>query len=162
MPQNEKALLERLHQQAVEFVVIGGVCGVIHGVPLVTLDLDICCRLGAANLRRLEAAVGDLHPWHRFTPNHIPFELTEELCASLKNLYLHTDLGTLDCLGEVLGVGDYDAACKHSVEFRMSFGPIRILDLDTLIVAKEALGREKDRYAVRLLRAIAEKNKPGA
>ena len=41
MPQNDKALLSRLKEQKVEFVIIGGVCGVLHGASLVTLDLDI-------------------------------------------------------------------------------------------------------------------------
>jgi hypothetical protein len=159
MAQDDKAILARLLQSGVEFVVIGGVCGVMHGVGLVTLDLDICCRLGAANLRRIEAAIRDLHPWHRMTPNQLPFELTDELCSSLRNLYLQTDLGKLDCLGDVLGVGDYDAALKHSELFEMSFGKIRILDLDTLIASKEAAGRDKDKYAVRLLRAVAESKK---
>jgi hypothetical protein len=161
MPQNEKALLAKLLHERVEFVVIGGVCGVMHGLPLVTLDLDICCGFGSANLRRLEAALRDLHPWHRFTPNHLPFALTDELCSSLKNLYLHTDSGDLDCLSEVLGVGDYTSVLEHSIEFEMSFGPVRVLDLDTLIVAKEALGTEKDKYALRLLKAIAERKPPG-
>jgi len=133
----------------------------MHGLPLVTLDLDICCCFGADNLRRLEAALRDLHPWHRFNPNHLPFVLTDELCSSLKNLYLHTDLGDLDCLSEVLGVGDYKSVFEHSIEFGMSFGQVRMLDLDTLIVAKEALGTEKDLYALRMLKAIAERNKLG-
>ena len=159
MAQDDKALLTRLHQHGVEFVLIGGVCGVMHGGGLITVDLDICCRFGASNLRRLEAALKDLHPWHRLTPNKLPFELTDALCSSLKNLYLQTDLGKLDCLGDVLGVGDYEAALKRSEQFEMSFGPIQMLDLDTLIVAKEAVGRDKDKYAARLLRALAEKRR---
>lgn len=84
-------------------------------------------------------------------------QLTDELCSSLKKLYLQTDLGKLDCLGDAIGVSDYDAAVQRSVEFEMSFGRIRVLDLDTLIAAKEATGRDKDKYAVRLLRVLAEK-----
>ncbi len=159
MAQDDKALIARLQQHGVEFVLIGGVCGVMHGAGLVTYDLDVCCRLGSVNLRRLEAALKDLNPWHRLTPNKLPFALTDELCSCLKNLYLQTDLGKLDCLGDVKGVGDYDAVLKRSVEFEMSFGRIRMLDLDTLIAAKEAVGREKDKYAVRLLRVLAEKRR---
>jgi len=158
MPQDDKALLRRLMEGDVEFVVIGGVCGVLHGVPLVTMDLDICCRFSRDNLRRIEAAVRDLRPRHRLTPNRLPLELTEELCGSLKNLYLTTDLGVLDCLGEVAGLGDYDQVSRHSITHRMSFGELRILSLDALITAKEAAGREKDLYAVRLLRAVKPKD----
>jgi hypothetical protein len=157
MAQEDKALLARLHQHGVEFVLIGGVCGVMHGSGLLTVDLDVCCRFSPDNLRRLETALNDLHPWHRLTPNKLPFVLTDELCSTLKNLYLQTDLGKLDCLGDVLGVGNYEAALKCSVEYGMSFGSIQMFDLETLIVSKEAAGREKDKYALPVLRALAEK-----
>ncbi len=88
MPQNDKGLLLRLKEARVEFVIIGGVCGVLHGASLVTLDLDICCRFSLENLMRLQTAVKDLHPRHRLTANKLPLELTEELCKGLKNIYL--------------------------------------------------------------------------
>lgn len=159
MAQEDKALLARLHQHGVEFVLIGGVCGVMHGSGLLTVDLDVCCRFDSANLRRLETALRDLHPCHRLTPNKLPFVLTGELCLSLKNLYLQTDLGKLDCLSDVLGVGDYEAALKGSIDFKMSFGSIRMFDLETLIASKQAAAREKDKYALPVLRALAEKKK---
>jgi len=157
MPQNDKALLSRLREQDVEFVIIGGVCGVLHGASLVTLDLDICCRFSQENLRRIEAAVKDLHPRHRLTANRLPFELTDELCRSLKNIYLNTDLGIVDCLSEVSGIGDFDQVLQQSIPYRMSYGEFRILDLDAMIASKVAVGREKDLEAVRLLRAVKEK-----
>ena len=159
MVQDDKALLTRLKEQGVEFVVIGGVCGVMHGVSLVTQDLDVCSRFGEPNLRRLESALKDLHPYHRLTPNKIPLLLTESQCASLKNLYLQTDLGKIDCLGDVLGVGDYEACLRQSVPFKLSYGEFRILNLDTLIRAKESAGREKDLAAVKQLRAIKERQR---
>lgn len=157
MPQNDKALLSRLKEQQVEFVIIGGVCGVLHGASLVTLDLDICCRFSRENLRRIEAAVKDLHPRHRLTANKLPFELTNELCDSLKNIYLNTDLGILDCLSEVAGIGNYEQVLRQSVSHSLSYGEFRMLSLDALIAAKSAVGREKDLDAVRLFQAIKEK-----
>src|SRR5881409_1191231 len=106
MTQDNRGLLLRLTAQGVEFVIIGGVCGVLHGVSLVTFDLDICCRFSIENLRRIETAVKDLHPCHRLVANMLPLELTDELASRLKSLYLQTDLGKLDCLSEVSGVGD--------------------------------------------------------
>jgi hypothetical protein len=157
MPQNDKALLSRLRDHRVEFVIIGGVCGVFHGASLITLDLDICCRFSRENLRRIEAALKDLNPYHRFTPNKLPLELTDELCDRLKNLYLTTDLGTLDCLSEVTGIGDYEQVLQRSVLRSLSYGEFRMLNMDALIAAKLAAGREKDLDAVRLLRAIKER-----
>jgi hypothetical protein len=157
MPQNDKALLSRLKEEKLEFVIIGGVCGVLHGASLITLDLDICCRFDRQNLWRIESAVKDLHPHHRLTPNKLPLELTDELCDHLKNLYLNTDLGILDCLGEVSGIGNYEDVLKHSVSHRLSSGEVRILSLDALIASKSAAGREKDLDAVKLLQAIKER-----
>ena len=157
MAQNDKELLSRLKQCEVEFVIIGGFCGVMHGAPLVTLDLDICCPFSRENLRRIEAAVKDLNPRHRLTANKLPLELTDELCDCLKNLYLTTDLGALDCLSEVAGIGNFARVLEQSVKKTMSYGEFRILDLDALITAKLAVSREKDLYAVKLLRAVKER-----
>jgi len=157
MPQNDKALLSRLKEQNVEFVIIGGVCGVLHGASLVTLDLDICCRFSRDNLRRLEVAMKDLRPRHRLTANKLPFELTDELSASLKNIYLNTDLGILDCLSEVSGIGGYEEVLRQSIPHSLSYGEFRILNLDALIASKSAAGREKDLAAIKLFQAIKEK-----
>ena len=144
MMQNDRELLERLKHRDVEFVIIGGVCGILHGVSLVTRDLDICCRITPDNLRRIEAAVKDLHPRHRLTANRLPLELTDELCASLKNLYLTTDIGTLDCLGDVKAIGDYEAVLKQSVKCRLSYGDFLMLNIDALIATKSAVARPRD------------------
>ena len=84
----------------------------------------------------------------------MPLDLTPEQCASLKNLYLKTDLGIVDCLGEVLGIGDFEAVFKHSVEVELPYGKCRVLEIDALICAKEAMNRDHDRITVKYLREI--------
>jgi hypothetical protein len=157
MAQNDQALLNRLKDSGLDFVVIGEVCVVYHGAPLATFDLDICCRFNEDNVKKIELAVQDLHPVHRLTANKLPLEMTRSEFGDLKNLYLQTDLGKLDCLGEVAGIGGYDEVLKRSVVAELPCGDFRLLNLDALIAAKEAAGREKDLFAVRLLRCIKEK-----
>src|SRR5215469_7851819 len=99
--------MRRLVSSDVEFVLVGGFAAVAYGVTLVTRDVDICCRFSEANLMRIQKAFDGLNPVHRSRPD-LPLALTPEQCASLKNLYLKTDLGVVDCLGEVLGVGNFD------------------------------------------------------
>ncbi len=154
--QNLNDLLQRLHAQEVEFVLVGGFAATVHGSTLVTRDLDVCCRFTEENLRRIHRAVADLHPAHRMRPD-LPFVLTPDLCASLKNLYLKTDLGSLDCLGEVKGVGNFEEARQHSVVVELPFGECRVLDLDTLIRAKLAMNRGHDQITVRQLQAIKDR-----
>ena len=144
--------------QQVEFVIIGGVCGIMHGVTLVTTDLDVCCRFVPENLHRLQAAVKDLHPYHRLAANKLPLELTDELCGRLKNLYLQTDLGKARLprrSGRCWRI--MRLCCGILCVFKLSYGEFRILDLDALIASKEAVGRERDLAAVRQLRAIKER-----
>jgi hypothetical protein len=154
--QNLSELLRRLIAAEVEFVLVDGFAAVAHGVTLVTRDVDICCRFTEANLTRIQKAFADLHPVHRSRPD-LPLDLTPEQCASLKNLYLKTDLGVVDCLGEILGAGSFDEVAQHGVEVDLPGGKCRVLDLETLIRAKEAMGREHDLAAVRQLRAIKER-----
>ena len=157
MAQNDQALLTRLQDSGLEFVVIGGVCVVYHGAPLATFDLDICCPFGEANVRRIESAVRDLHPAHRLTANKLSLVETRSSFGSLKNIYLQTDLGKLDCLSEVAGVGNFEEVKRQSVVAKFSYGEFRFLNLDALIAAKKAVGRERDLDAVRHLLAIKER-----
>ena len=151
--QNLSELTRRLITAQVEFVLIGGFAAVAHGVTLVTRDVDLCCRFNEANLMRIQKAFADLHPVHRSRPG-LTLALTPEQCAGLKNLYLKTDLGMVDCLGEVLGLGDFESVLKQSVELELPFGTCRVLDLEALVRAKEAMNRDHDRIAVRQLKEI--------
>ena len=158
MAQNDQALLVRLKDSGLDFVVIGGVCVVFHGAPLATFDLDICCPFGEENVRRIESAVRDLHPFHRLTPNRLPLEMSHSALGGLRNLYLQTDLGKLDCLSEVSGVGDFEAVRQRSILADFSYGQFRFMNLEALIASKQATGRERDLLAVRSLLAIKERN----
>ncbi len=151
--QNLSELTRRLIFSEAEFVLVGGFAAVAHGVTLVTRDVDICCRFSEANLMRIQKAFADLHPVHRSRPD-LPLQLTSEQCAGLKNLYLKTDLGIVDCLGEILGVGSFEEVLKQSVEVELPFGACRIIDIDALIRAKEAMNRDHDIITVKHLKEI--------
>ena len=154
--QNLSELTRRLVEAQVGFVLIGGFAAVAHGATLGTRDVDTCCWFSEANLKRIEKALGELHPVHRSRPD-LPLNLTPEQCAQLKNLYLKTDLGAVGCLGEVLGLGDFDAVLGQSVQVELPFGRCWVLDIDGLIRAKQAMNRDHDRITVRQLREIKKR-----
>ncbi|MFC1760693.1 nucleotidyltransferase [Planctomycetota bacterium] len=156
MPDLE-GLLGRLVTGGVDFVVVGGFAAVAHGSALMTQDVDVCCYFSPENLQLLQKSLVDLHPVHRMTPKRLPLDLRPESCGALQNLYLDTDLGQLDCLSSILGVGDFATVKANSVEVVLSMGSCRILSLDTLIQAKEALGRERDKETVLQLKALQER-----
>lgn len=151
--QNLSELTRRLIESQVEFVLVGGFAAAAHGVLLLTSDVDICCQFSEENLMRIQKAFSDLHPVHRSRPD-LALQLTPEQCTSLKNLYLKTDLGVVDCLSQVLGIGNFNEVLKHSVEVELPCGKCRIIDIEALIRAKEAMNRDHDRITVKHLKEI--------
>lgn len=142
-----------------DFVVVGGYAVAAYGSSLVTQDIDICCDFSPENLMRLQRALKDTQPVHRMTPKRLPLVLTPEKCKGLKNLYLDTDAGQLDCLESVLGVGDFSTVKQHSIVIEIDEIECRLINIDALIVAKQAMGRPRDLLAVQELEAIKEKLK---
>lgn len=149
-------LLHRLVRHEVEFVLVGGYAAMLYGVSLITRDIDVCAPFTFSNLEKIHAALADLHPYHRETPQQIPFVMPDDFKRKLRNLYLATDDGPIDFLGEVPGVGDYAKVLAASVTTNTPAGNFRIVSIDTLIAAKEACGRERDKAAAVQLRAILE------
>ncbi len=150
-------LMRTLIEAEVEFVLVGGLAAVTHGSSLHTSDIDVCCRFTPENLLRLQEALRPLNPRHRMTPAKLPLELDEQGCRGLRNLYLVTELGVIDCLGEVAGLGDFDKVLADSMMVETAAGRFRVLTIDALIRAKEAMNRPHDRETVSLLRAIKER-----
>lgn len=140
-----------------EFVVVGGYAGVLHGSALVTKDVDICAVLTAESVEKIRTALADLNPVHRITHQKLSFLEHPARGQSLVNLYLGTDGGTLDILSSILGVGDFKRLKERAVEISLFGHKCSVICLEDLIAAKEALGREKDLLAAKELRAIAAK-----
>jgi hypothetical protein len=80
--------------------------------------------------------------------------------VEIRNLYLRTEFGPVDILTSVLGVGEFDRVRAGSIEVVLFERTCRVMSLDDLILAKEALGREKELLAAKELRAIREEHKP--
>ena len=147
-------LLIRLAENEVEFVLIGGFAGVVYGCTYVTQDIDICCDFSTDNLKKLYTAIKDVKPVHRMTPKRLKFKLSDTQSGSLKNLYLDTDIGQLDCLGSVAGLGDFNKVKEASRLVKVERTIFRVLDLDALIEAKKAMNRPRDREALIQLEKI--------
>lgn len=108
-------LLRRLVSADVEFVIVGGFAAVLHGSSRVTRDLDVCAVLTSVNVEKLRTAFRDLHPVHRIASPRLSFQ----------DLNLHTDLGALDVLGEISGVGDFARVASAAVE--LAVGELRAI-----------------------------------
>ena len=148
--------LTALAAAGVRLVIVGGVAITIHGSSYVTFDLDFCYARDPENLSRLAEALGPHNPRLRGAPAGLPFRLDEGTLKSGMNFTLATDLGDIDLLGEVAGVGDYAAALVASEEVELFGATFRVLNLDALIASKRAAGRPKDLMVLPELEALRE------
>src|SRR5579883_2117528 len=67
-----KKMILLLADGGVEYVVVGGISAVLQGVPVVTLDLDICYRRTPENMNRLALALAPFEPKFRGLPPGLP------------------------------------------------------------------------------------------
>ena len=125
-------------------MVIGGLSGTFDGSARVTYDLDVCYSRAPANLRRLTAALAPYHPRLRGVPASLPFLWDEQTLRSATTLTPQTDLGEIDLVGEVAGLGDFGEVKRRSMVVEAFGRKIATLTLRALIEAKRATGRQKD------------------
>lgn len=151
-----KNLLERLLKNEVEFILIGGFAAVVHGSASLTQDVDVCFPFTPQNIQRLLKALEGTNPRVRAGKGWLPLTEVQRL-SEYNNLYVVTDLGMLDLLGEVAGLGTFPGLIDQSELIDLFGKKCRILTIDALIAAKESMDRPKDRQVAFELRAIREK-----
>ena len=147
-------ITKRLADFDVAFVIAGGLATILHGSALMTRDVDVACEMTPENLLRVWQALDGLNPVHRMSSARPPFTREQATGIQWKNLYLSTDMGQLDLLGEITGIGDYNSCKANSEKIVMDSNIIQVLTIDALISAKRALGRPKDLHAVLELEVI--------
>jgi predicted nucleotidyltransferase len=151
-----------LYDAGVEFVVIGGVAMGLQGSAHLTKDIDFCYARTTKNMERLARALEPFHPVLRGAPPGLPFRFDAKTIANGLNFTLSTDLGDLDFLGEVSGLGLFQDVLGTSDVKDVGGVDCRVLSLEGLIKSKTAAGRPRDLYVLPELRGLNEiKKKTG-
>lgn len=148
--------IRSLVENQVEFVIVGGVAITAHGSAYITKDLDFCYSRAKENLFHLVAALAPFKPRPRDFPAGLPFVWDAGTLRNSTNFTLSTDIGDIDLLGEVSGVGAYADAAADCVVMQLYGHNVQVLSLDALIRAKRAAGRTKDLLVLPELEALRE------
>lgn len=156
---NPDIILPLLNETKVEYVVIGGVALVAHGATRATFDIDLCYKRSKENIEKLCQALKPFHPRLRGAPKHLPFQLDVKTVTARLNFKLATDLGGVDLLGEVAGLGFYDSVYQSSQLEMVENIPCRVLSLDGLYREKIAAGRDRDIEAVEVIKSLKDLKK---
>lgn len=159
---NYSRLLKRMSEAGVRFVVIGGYAAAFHGSTLGTQDVDVCAPMDVENLARIIAALRGANPTFRFHVKPIPLHEDAASLTGVRNLYLKTDLGFLDILGEVEGVGKFEDVHARSIRRPFNGVELDIIDVDALIAAKRVAGRDKDKAAIAQMEAVRRERRPAS
>jgi hypothetical protein len=157
-PLDPACIFQVLSTHGVDYVLVGGLAGVVHGSPAMTNDADIVPRRTAANLASLAAALRDLEARLRVAdqPEGVDFDPHPALLDSMAMLNMTTRCGDLDLTFTPAALTDYDALLASSVEFELGGCRVKVPALNDIIRSKEAANRPKDRITLPILRALAE------
>jgi hypothetical protein len=161
MPSHPKAadlpaLLAKLCDAGVEFIVVGGAAAAFQGAPITTIDLDIVHRRTPENVARLLEVLLQIDATMRYDFAHRGLRPTAEMLAGRGQINLSTTLGPIDPLCELDEGRGYDELLAHSRLVIDEGRQLRVLDLPTLIQVKTKAGRPKDRLALPILIATLQ------
>jgi hypothetical protein len=147
-------LLKTLADCEAKFIVVGAYAAIAQGSTLRTDDLDICYQRTPQNYKRITRALAPFKPRLRDIPDGLKAPFDEQALAQGTNFTLTTDLGNLDLLGEMSGVGGYAQIIGDAKTLNLGGTVCKVASLDTLIRSKEAADRPKDRATLPELKAL--------
>ena len=154
--QRSDELLKALADAGVEFVVVGGLAAIAHGMDRSTKDLDIVAKMTVENMARLLGALEGYQPRHllRKDLGVITVESAERL-ADFNYILVETRLGRLDVIARVEPVGGFDEIDRIALEL-LPGRTVAVISLEQLIEIKKATGRPRDTHDARELEALLE------
>ena len=159
LPNFVEEIVGRLQDAEVEFLVVGGVCAILQGASVNTVDLDLCYRRTPENIARLVAALAPLQPRPRGFPPDLPFVFDERTVLLGSNFTLEIGPESLDLLGEMSAIGGYEQVVGSSGDVAVGSRSVKVLSLEQLIATKTAAGRTKDLAVLPELQATLERKR---
>jgi hypothetical protein len=152
-----RPILDALLAHDVDFVLIGGMAGIMRGSSYPTFDVDIAYGRERENLERLAAALNQLGAQLRGAPPDLPFILDAKTLENGAHFTFETPYGSLDVLTDPDGAPRYDELKRAAGEPKELEGVmILVASLDHLIAMKEAAGRTKDKLMATEYRVLAD------
>lgn len=147
-------LLRRLVTENVEFVLVGGMAAIAHGSLSVTEDVDVCIRFDEATMRGVFRALAGTNPRERMNAARPSLGSDPLRFVGNRNLYVTTDEGVIDFLGEITGLGPYERVAANAVTLQLADFAVHVVGLQDLITSKRTLARPKDQRVARELELV--------
>ena len=153
-----EAILAVLNAHQVDYVVIGAFAAIVQGAPLeATHDLDVTPRRDDDNLRRLSAAIDELHARIRVNDleEGLPFDHDASSLGSMAMLNLTCAAGDFDIVyTPAAAPAGFEDLVGSSVRVRVGDEEVAVAGLEDVLRSKEEVGRDKDARAALVIRAF--------
>ncbi len=143
------ALLKKLNEASVEFILVGGLAAVVQGAPITTFDLDIVHRRSDENIKRLIKFLKSVDAYQR-RPDDKIIEPAEMDLKGTGHLLLTSCYGPLDILSVIeKGLG-YQELLPSTVEIEFKGRKIYVLSLETMIRLKHGSTDPNEQYRLKI------------
>lgn len=154
-----RRLLRALEGNAVDFVLVGGLAGLLHGSAYPTFDLDVVYARDRGNVARMTAALREIGVRLRGALADLPFVLDERTIENGSNFTFDTRFGPFDILGHADGMPPYEELRANSKVGTIDGIEVRVASIDDLISMKRAANRTKDKLMLEEYVAIADEQR---
>jgi predicted nucleotidyltransferase len=155
------ALVGRLVEDGVDFVIVGGVAVVLHAMPRFTKDLDICYSPAPANLDALGGALVALKARLRGIDEQVPFIPDGRTLRHTQILCLRTSSGDIDLLVNPSGAPRYEILRNRADTMELAGHSVRVASIEDMLAMKRAAGRPQDLTDVESLEAARRLSRRG-
>lgn len=142
-----QTVFESFQSHEVEYLVIGGIAAVLHGVPRATFDLDILIRPTEGNVRRLLEALR--------SAGLGTAGLTDVAGVLENEITVFNDRVRIDVQTATPGI-TFDEAWSRRETMSYRDQPFFVVCKSDLIASKRAAGRDRDLEDVRILEIESE------
>ena len=158
-------LFKALNVHEIDYLLIGGLAMNLHGVPRMTMDVDLVIALESGNISKLISCVNELglHP-------SVPVKL-EDLADKTKcdALFLEKNLIALSLISDTPAIPTVDIVIHHPLNFQQAFAkkverdlsgtPVMLACIEDMITLKKAAGRAQDLSDIKHLERFLNERK---
>jgi hypothetical protein len=143
-------LFKALKTYNIDYLLVGGLAINLHGVPRMTMDVDLVIALNADNIAKLEACAKSLN----LRPS-VPVKLADLADASKREtLFKEKHLIALSLIGEKPETPTVDIVIRHPLDFKKAYKnkierdisgtPVLLASIEDMITMKKIAGRAQD------------------
>jgi hypothetical protein len=160
-PLDPERIVTVLAKHEVQYVLIGALAARLQGFPRVTADADITPAGERENLKRLAAALRELHAriYTESVPAGLRFHCSAEALARGEMWNLVTSAGRLDVAFRPSGTEGYDDLVQGALQFQVFGVELQVARLEDILRSKEAADRPQDRQDAVVLRELIRRKR---